>query len=590
MFDRPNILGSASLTPWQGPPASLGEVFQIDWATTRDQSLSISNTMAREEKYLELSEQAERLFGRRLITPDTSLTIGRSATLDEAEERFFEELREVFGDEPMEFNSPAELNAQIGRERQAQRERQADIAARTPGPGAALTGFAASTLATIADPPIALTSLVGASSSAGILRTALVEAGIAGVTEIPVQVDVQLGRRRFGEDPSVSEGLASVALASGGGFLFGAAFRAAGIGFSNFRELLNKSEQIPNPSNKVKDAQAALRRYVETDEVNPLQRTAQGTDEHIRRLDEALVAVREGRVADLGVPKTPINRTVLRSAPVDRPGDAEIVRLFKAFQRNASEMELIHQRRTATRQVLETIAEDPVTTERVFQALRDAPEPVETLLGFLGRQGIDDADGLLARIGVTPDNAPGVIQEGGLRLNRAIGLAREQGFFPGRARVNRREFLDAVEREIQGDPVVRPEDEINLIDRQVLNDFRQGLRDLGIDIDEVSLDEFSRTLTNSVPQASRPTNAEKATGSAAQVEAQRAQEAVDNIDRTDALTENNFETTFADRLDTETVTITRDDGTEEVITIAELQRRLNQDSEDVAALHICAGV
>lgn len=589
MFDRPQILGSASLVPSRGPPASIGEVFSIDFATQRDQNLSISDTMAREEKYNDLVNQTEERFGRRLITPDTGLTIGRSGTIDEAQERFFEELQEIWGDTPLPIQSAAELNDLISQERQAQRERQSDIGARATTAGS-VAGFAGSSLALLADPPIAISTLFGASASAGILRTALTEAGIATAVEIPVQFDVQLGRRAFGEDPSFAEATQNVAFAGAGGFLFGAAFKGAGVGSSKIRELLNKSKEIENPSEAVKDAQVALERFADTDEANPLQRTAQGQEEHLARLDEAHAAARQGRVADLGNTKTPVNSAILRSQrPVRRDADP-LTQVFEAFASDARNRATINARQGATREVLTFLNQSPEDAQRVFSLLKDAPEPVESLLGFLGRTGVDEEQaGLLRRVGVTEENAPGVIRAGGDTFNRAIGRAREQGFFPGRARVNRQEFLDAIEAELRGDKIVRAEDEHRLIEREVLNDFRQGLEDFGLDIEDMTFDQFEQALQANVPQRVRETVAERQAGNAAAVDAARVQDDIDNIDRTDGYTENNFETTFegADELE---VTVTRADGTEEVVTIGELRRRLNQDTQDLDSLRICAGV
>src|SRR3546814_18723947 len=97
---------------------------------------------------------------------------------------------------------------------------------------------------------------LGAPVSAGILRTALVEAGIGMATEAPIQAAVQFGRSKFGEEPSLSEGVTAVLAAGAGGFLFGGLLKAAGKAPAGVRALLQRSRQLP-PSMRSAEVRAA---------------------------------------------------------------------------------------------------------------------------------------------------------------------------------------------------------------------------------------------------------------------------------------------------------------------------------------------
>jgi hypothetical protein len=230
---------------------------------------------------------------------------------------------------------------------------------------------------------------LGAPLATGILRGAAIEGAIGAGVEIPIQAAVQLGRRQFGEDPSLTEAVANVAAAGAGGFMFSALLRTAGrmarpVARST-RALLEKAR-----SPKVRAAREYLQRKAELEEASPLGDYPRAKEEHVVRLSEATRAVMEGRAPD--IPRRP--RNPVRETPdVDIPnhGDYDPAVELGLMARKAAELDETD--RLAAEVAGDVLAKGPEAVSALYKSLKAKPKPVESLLTFLRRTGGIQDDG-----------------------------------------------------------------------------------------------------------------------------------------------------------------------------------------------------
>lgn len=213
---------------------------------------------------------------------------------------------------------------ELSRRRQAQ-----GVVNRQSGIGQSVIGFGAD-LATGMTDPINLGTMAFAGPASGAAKTIwgvmARDALINGAIETVEQPAVAENRWRFGEDYGAGDAVKSVAIAAGGGALFGGAFHLGGKAWEKFRgksdaEVADAFEAKVPPDQRTPDQQAALdviRRQDEVDGVRPFVDTPAGRDAHADRLNGAIEAVEHALSLEAD-PPAPAPRNVPRGNAAGEP-------------------------------------------------------------------------------------------------------------------------------------------------------------------------------------------------------------------------------------------------------------------------------
>ncbi|MHC4716870.1 MAG: hypothetical protein ACYS5V_07870, partial [Planctomycetota bacterium] len=480
MFDRSSILEGAALNPAPGLPSTIGERASIDAKVFAETSMSMSAGVAIESEYQKYIEQIEDATGRRLLNPMMRVRMGSAYSLEEAGQRFAEEidaLREATPGVDLPSPSIESVRADIAEHRAGLREQQADITRRTVDWPVSAAGHLATMGTAVVDPPILMSMAFGAPYASGILRGALIEAGIAAGVEVPVQTAVQLSRRQFGEEPSFSEGLAAVAAAGGGGFLFSAALRSLRPAAHGTRALLERVRNLPNKRAEVRAAEEYLARKVDLEDKSPFPDTPRAREEHELRMSEAERAVREGRPPDIPEkPAHPVRATVKEAAPPTQP-EVPASQVGRAARQEALDKLELDEAAVGAVDAVAPLLDDPAALAALYKSLRAKPKAVPGLLDFLRRNGgIRESSGELANLGITNRTLPGLLRKEGRPLDDATLAAWEEGFFPGHVeRPTTDDLLDLVRQELHGQKVVRESDLDMLAEQEALQALDEGL-------------------------------------------------------------------------------------------------------------------
>lgn len=228
----------------------------------------------------------QRLFGQGIEAPDPPMSQAGAAAMtppsrqpdeavefDEDLERFASQLRELAKKHPEAFqqaNAPTTVEGIMGEVRDSFRQTQEEFRS-----AAIRSGFMGDTgrfigqiAGGMAD-PIALASMAaGAPLTAGIVRTAAIEAGIAGATEIPIQALVQTQREELGLDAGVDRALQNIAFAAAGGGILGGGLRGIARGGSKLADAARRlREEAPERVLDDPDLDAATTNEINLDDV-----------------------------------------------------------------------------------------------------------------------------------------------------------------------------------------------------------------------------------------------------------------------------------------------------------------------------------
>lgn len=237
--------------------------------------------------YSETNRIREQLFAQGLDAPDPPTPKAGSAAMtprerqpegeargfDQELQRFANELAELAEKNPEAVRAagaPTSVQGIMDEVRKSYRQTQEEFrsTAIRSGFSGDLGRFVGQLAGGMAD-PIALASMAaGAPWTAGIVRTAAIEAGIAGATEVPIQAMVQQDRTELGLDAGVGRALENIALATAGGGILGGGLRGIARGGSKIAGLARRlREEAPERVLDSAELNAATRGEIELDDV-----------------------------------------------------------------------------------------------------------------------------------------------------------------------------------------------------------------------------------------------------------------------------------------------------------------------------------
>ena len=417
----------------------------------------------------------------------------------------------------------------------------------------------------VADPPVLASMFVGAPAATGILRTMMIEAGIATTTEAVIQPSIQRFRARAGLPSGVAEAFKNIGLAAAGGGVFAGGIRAIAGGV---RSLSGGVRELRVRNAQERAAARYLERQAALQEETPFGPA--GAAEHVERTSQAQRDLAEG-VPARGAedPAAAVRQDVLEArlaadrAPIEEGDDAAAAAFDagRTLREEAVAEGADANRLRADKETARRLAGQPDLDTMLDAARRGAQRPtgVRSLIDTLrGAGGIRDQGGELRHIGITGRTRPGLINNrAGMSLDEAAELAFESGFFgPNRAGFGERptisDFLEKLRDDFEGRRVFRADDQAVLDEfdriRAGIDEFTRQFDALGLDIRKLSNEELrdalSRIIDEPLPDAAGAGRQDAA------VAARAAEDiATGHADAVDDAVEVGIRATYEDRLD-----------------------------------------
>jgi len=310
---RQSLIDTAR-NPVRRLPAGFIEAFTATYESTKQEDLSISESLNIGRKRIERREKIKELTGEDisalegLAVPQMALSeIGRSARGQQAVTRYQTKLVELASRYP-EIKTDPELLAEIVEDSRRKREKTGKVMENSTFSGK-LGSFAGAMSAVMQDPLVLGSMLFGVGTSAGILRKALIDGGINVGSEVLVQPLVFQYKQKLGSPFTVGEAATRVAAAGAGGFLLAGTVKGIARGVSSLvkprvpgvDDLLETFERgVKQPTELQSDAAAVVADYADVIRESPFDLADPvATQRHLGATAKAISDVESGNPVDV---------------------------------------------------------------------------------------------------------------------------------------------------------------------------------------------------------------------------------------------------------------------------------------------------
>ncbi|MBB3313632.1 hypothetical protein FHT78_005426 [Rhizobium sp. BK196] len=284
--DIDGALQAAAAHPFEGVDPGFVERMKADFNAMQDFSNSNAEHRNALQAQTDFQNQFYQASGQRLPGWIDSVIASRK---DEAE-KIFNQWKEQNPDSKLTFPSPEDFQKNADDLGLAARNRSEDLARRSTGIGSTAGGILGTIGGAITDPINLLSSGFGASASAGILRTALVEAAVNAGSEAAVQGATFDRKSRLDPTFSVDDALGEVAAAAAGGAVLGA-------GFKSLANIWHRARTGEWPSHVRDTANVVMREAAVPD--SRFEKSMPGDNAHRAALQKSLDDIINGRPVEL---------------------------------------------------------------------------------------------------------------------------------------------------------------------------------------------------------------------------------------------------------------------------------------------------
>jgi len=326
-----------------GPPTGIAENFD---AAINDQLLlnnSISKNTVLTDAYSERANEVYKATGQRLANPilhgeleaHFSPLTSHDTVLQNNIDNFEKQVDALRAQHPT-LTTQQDMWKNISAMAGAVEGEAADVSDRATLLGK-IGSFAGQMSGAMTDPVNLVTLPLGAPASAGILRTALIEAGIGAGVESVIQPDVQEFRKQAGLDSGFVPALENVTAAAGGRAVIGAGIKAVARGLETpagrsmtgavndaagyvkdiagkkLVNLFDNTIKVPTPDQQLaRDMQAHIS---DVNASSPLDAAAPGAiEEHNSRLTQVMQALQADQPVEIPeTPAAPVSQGTLKS-------------------------------------------------------------------------------------------------------------------------------------------------------------------------------------------------------------------------------------------------------------------------------------
>jgi hypothetical protein len=240
--ERRSAVQALSRQPSPGPDPGGGEAFGGAWREMlrfHNITAEVDNRFAVIDAHIDRYEQAtgERLFNPEAVVVDNQ-RIAAAGGVYEARARAYEELRAAFGAADLEFPDDDGLQEEALARALAARDEAMAIRMRSTSWGSFWGNLAGSMAGAMVDPVNMAAFAFGASWGAGILRTAMIEAGIVAGSQAAIEAGTFGYKRQVDQDWSVRDAATNVAFAGFTGAAFGGGIKTVAVGWRAARARL----------------------------------------------------------------------------------------------------------------------------------------------------------------------------------------------------------------------------------------------------------------------------------------------------------------------------------------------------------------
>lgn len=600
LFNKDAMLEAAVKDERQPGSTPLSETFSTSLDSALD-SRSMSVTGALKDQYTAYQDRIEEVTGQRLFNPYSQGGFGRREfgrrqqagedlegknQTDIGIELFHSQVAELAREFPeLSLTTHDDLVGRVQADRKTVKDARARAEVGEEGFASGAAALAGGFTGAMTDPINIIALPLGANWATGVLRTALIEAGIGITSESLIQGISQTSRTQIGEEPDLKEAAANVALVGLGSAALGGGVKAAAKGVSSARQsmaarraTLEAAEQLPNKTPEIEAALTVERKALEVEEANPFGPEKGGTRAHHERLAAADNAVRNGRLP---------TEAELPAAPVNAGG--------KVYGQGRLD------------EFLDTVDSNPEGVSRAITNFKGVPEDVvtatETLAQMVKRsEGIDANDLTVRALGANAEELPGVIAPDGQSLDAIISRATDEGFFPD-GQPTQADFLDALRREADGgQPTVKAGFFDLGPEQRDVGQLVNALEEAGIPLRSLTVPEAEarvrglRQVADSAPgdtEAARTASTAGEVGGANRAAARVQSDELDRVtaeaDELDVIREQAVRDGFAGQEDAAFIRIEEEDGTISATSVRDLFDDIAAEAEDVEVLKLCLG-
>jgi hypothetical protein len=314
----------AGRNPITSPPSGFLESFKATYQQTRQEDLSISERQNFLDKVKLRNEKILELTGKPLEADPWGIEVpaGKlSTTVERARLSAESQVRELSRRYP-EIKNDDELLREIVEDSKRIRQHTAKVLENTTFSGK-IGSFTGAMAASMTDPLVFGSIPFGASTSAGILKTFLTEAGINMASEALIQPFVYRYKQKLGSPYDLGEAAIRIAAAGVGGGTLAAGIKGIGRGISRLRggkvegidDLLDTFHRnAANAGPVERDAAHVLGEYADTLRESPFEPHPDLDDLHLKATAKAIADVEAGRPVDvastLGIDVNKLPRTI----------------------------------------------------------------------------------------------------------------------------------------------------------------------------------------------------------------------------------------------------------------------------------------
>lgn len=279
-------LQTAAQRPFEGVDPGFVERLKSDWSAMRE----FSNSNASHRNALAAQNDFQVRFFRESGQRLPGWVDSMNANAMEVAQKQFEGWKANHPDSDLTFPTPEELRAQADAKALEARQASEDLSRRSTSVASGIGGFLGTAAGAVTDPINLLASGFGASASAGILRTALAEAGIGVASEALIQGATLDRKQRIDPEFSAEDALLEIGAAGVGGAVLGG-------GIKGLANLWHRAKTGEWPSH-VRDTANVLTREAAVPE-NRFAKSVQGESAHRAALAKSIDDLMASRPVEL---------------------------------------------------------------------------------------------------------------------------------------------------------------------------------------------------------------------------------------------------------------------------------------------------